>query len=707
MRDLIGRRAVPDIRQSEAAECGLACLAMVLGYHGHDIDLGTLRRRHPTSLNGLTLKGLINLSARADLSARALRLEPEQLGELRLPAILHWDMDHFVVLASVGRRGGLVLHDPARGMRRVDAAEASRHFTGVALELTPTRDFKRKDERENLRLGDLLGSLNGFGGAIAQILVLSFLLQLYVLASPFFMQIVVDDAVGRGDSGLLLALAVGFGLLVLLNAVTGVLRALVLQYVQSAISVRIGFGLFRHLIRLPYAYFEKRDVGDLVSRLGSADTMRTMLAEGMATAIVDGVMAVLTMVMMMIYAPKLAVFVLAALTIYAALRLGLFPELRRRSYELIAQRARETSVLIEGIRAIQSIKIFGAEAERDAIWANRRVDVVNAECGVGRLQAWFRGGNDVLFGLENILVVYFGAHAALDGQMTLGMLFAFVSYKAQFAEKAVRLLDKGIELRMLRLHLQRLADIALTAQEPGLDQPIGHHKALLGEIEVRNLSFRYSESDPWIFENVSFRIASGEHVAISGPSGCGKTTLLKIMLGLLPPTTGDVLADGASLTAIGPQAFRSQIGVVMQDDTMLAGSLADNICGFDEGSDLRHMQECADLAGIHEDIMRMPMSYNTLIGDMGSTLSAGQKQRVLLARALYRRPRLLFIDEGTSHLDVELEKRVNAAICGLGLTRISIAHRPQTLASADRVLDFAAVRALGLINHTAPILSAS
>jgi ATP-binding cassette, subfamily B, bacterial CvaB/MchF/RaxB len=212
---------------------------------------------------------------------------------------------------------------------------------------------------------------------------------------------------------------------------------------------------------------------------------------------------------------------------------------------------------------------------------------------------------------------------------------------------------------------------------------------LRGEIEVRGLSFRYADGEPFIFENVSFRVASGEHVAISGPSGCGKTTLLKILVGLIQPTAGEVLIDGMQLATLGPRVFRSQIGVVMQDDQLLSGSIADNICCFDEASDLRHMADCAELAGIHDEIMRMPMAYNSLIGDMGSALSGGQKQRILLARALYRRPRLLFIDEGTSHLDVRLEERVNAAIQSLGLTRVSIAHRPQALASADRVLHFA------------------
>ncbi len=686
MRNLLGRRAVRDIRQSESAECGLACLAMVLGYHGQDADLGTLRRRYPTSLNGMTMRHLMTMASRMGLAPRALRLEPEELSQVRLPAILHWNMDHFVVLIRVTRRGTLIIHDPARGPCRVTRSDADKRFTGIVLELTPARDFVAGNDRTRLHLRDLLGSLRGMGGSIAQILMLSALLQLYVLVSPFFMQLVVDDAIAKGDRSMLIALALGFGLLVVLNAGASLLRAFVLRFVHSATSVGMGVGLFRHLVRLPYGYFEKRHVGDLVSRFGSADSVRAILAEGMASALVDGAMASLTLTMMLVYAPTLTAVVIAALGLYCAMRLALFPMLRRGSLDLIEHRARETSFLIEAIRGIQTIKIFGRETEREAIWSNRRVDTVNAETSVDRLQAGFKAANDVLFGLENVLVIWFGARAALDGQMSVGMLFAFIAYKAQFTEKSVRLLEKIIEFSMLRLHLDRLADIALTDREAGLARPPGYERSLLGEIEVRDLSFRYSPDEPFILQNLNFRITAGEHVAIAGPSGCGKTTLLKILVGLVQPTSGEVLIDGVPLSTIGPHGFREQIGVVMQDDQLLGGSIADNICCFDEASDSRHMRDCAERAGIDDEIMRMSMSYNSLIGDMGGALSGGQRQRILLARALYRRPRLLFVDEGTSHLDVRLEERVNAGLRVLGITRVSIAHRPQTLACADRVL---------------------
>ena len=403
-------------------------------------------------------------------------------------------------------------------------------------------------------------------------------------------------------------------------------------------------------------------------------------------AMVDGAMALLPAGMMFLYRPALAWVVLAALLAYVALRVAFYHLLRRRALDLITAKAREGSTFMETVRAMQSIKLFSREAERGAVWMNRYAEVVQADTALIGLKQAFKILNDLIFGLENLVVVSLGAHAALGGEMTVGMLFAFVSYKQQFVDKATRLVEKAIEFRMLDLHFERLADIAGTEPEQGHTRPAAYLPPLRGDIEVRDLSIRYAEGEPYVFENVSFAVHAGDYVAITGPSGGGKTTLIKVVLGLLAPTSGEVLVDGMPLSTIGHEALRRNVGVVMQDDHLLSGSIADNICFFDEAFDLEHMQRCAELAGVHDEIVRMPMTYNSLIGDMGTSLSGGQKQRILLARALYRRPRILVMDEGTSHLDLDMERRVTAAVKTLGLTRLVIAHRPETIASAARRL---------------------
>jgi ATP-binding cassette subfamily B protein RaxB len=683
---LFGRSGhLPEIHQAAATECGLACLAMVASYYGRQTDLNTLRREHPVSLKGTTLRTVMDTAAKLGLAGRPLRLEIANLRSLRTPAILHWDMNHFVVLRQVDW-SGLTIHDPASGVQRHGFAEVSKRFTGVALELTPDQTFRPQRAAPKLSLFDFLGQISGLAPVLLQTLVLSAVLQLYVLASPFYMHIVIDNAIAKNDHDLLLVLAMGFALLLLINNGATLIRARLLIYAQSTLAFQMGTGLFRHLLRLPMAYFEKRHIGDLVSRFSSTAPVRALLAEGLVTTLIDGIMALLTLAMMFLYQPTLSLVALVAVTLYLALRIGSYYPLRRRMLELIEARSRENSAFIETMRSVQSIKIFTRETERSAVWMNRYAHVVQAEASTGFLHQIFQVANQTVFGLENVLIIYLGAQAALGGDMTVGMLFAFISYKHQFVDKAASLIGRAIEYRMLDLHLERLADIAGAEPEQGHSRPVAYQQPIEGNIEIRDLCFRYAEGEPFVFRNVNLSIRSGDYVAITGPSGCGKTTLLKVMLGLLEPSSGEILIDGVPLRILGHEAFRKSIGVVMQDDQLLSGSIADNICFFDESFELEHMMHCAELAGIHDEIRRMPMAYNSLIGDMGTSLSGGQKQRVLLARALYRRPRLLFMDEGTSHLDIATERQVTAAVKALGLTRVIIAHRPETIASAPRRL---------------------
>jgi len=703
---VIGGKRLPDIRQSEAAECGLACLAMVAQFHRRDVGLNTLRNEYPVSLKGMTLKTLMGTAEKLGFGSRPLRLELEQLRGLQTPAILHWDMAHYVVLKKATPTR-IFIHDPGRGPRVFTFEEASPHFTGIALELTPGPVYKPPPVVPKLSFGALFGSVTGLRAVVLQVLALSLILELYTLVSPFFMQLIVDDSIAMNDGDLIQTLALGFALLLLINTGASLLRTRILATLQSSLALQMGSGLFRHLLRLPLAYFEKRHVGDLVSRFGATEPIRAVLAEGLVAALIDGAMAVLTGVMIFIYAPLLGFIVLGALACYVGLRVVSFHKLKRMSLDLMVARAGEGTAFIESMRAIQAIKLFNREVERGVVWMNRYTEEVRADTGISMVKQTFRTLNEFIFGVENIVIVYLGAHAVLAGHMSVGMLLAFIAYKYQFVIKASTLVEKAIEFRMLDLYLDRLADIAGAEPEPRAPARIHRTAEILGDIEVRDIAFRYAEGEPFIFENVSFKIAAGEYVAITGPSGGGKTTLLKIMLGLMQPTHGEVLVDGVPLAKLGNEAYREAIGAVMQDDNLLSGTIADNICFFDESNDLEQMARCAELAGIHADIVEMPMGYNSLIGDMGTSLSGGQRQRVLLARALYRKPRILFMDEGTSSLDIETERRVSAAIQSLGLTRIIIAHRPETIATAKRRLfmDHQGVRETPAI--AAPLAGAS
>jgi ATP-binding cassette, subfamily B, bacterial CvaB/MchF/RaxB len=693
--DVGGRSRLPSILQTEAAECGLACLAMVASYHGHRIDLNMLRRRHPVSLNGVTLRGLMQVATQMHLASRPLRFELHDIRLLTLPAVVHWDLNHFVVLKAVSSRG-VVIHDPALGVRTYPLEVASKHLTGIALELSPTEDFKPKYEKARLPFRAFWGHLSGIASPLTQIFVLSAILELLVIAAPFYMQLTVDEVVARGDASLMFTLALGFGLLTAINVATFALRSHIALVVQNAVHFHMGARLFRHLIRLPLSFFEKRHIGDVLSRFQSIEPIRNVLAEGLILAAIDGIMAVATLTMIFLYSSRLAFVVLIALMSYVILRIATYRKFRALNEAYIRAQAQENTNFIESARAIQSIKLFNREADRESQWLNLHADTVNASIRKGRASIQFGTMNRAIFGIENIVTVYLAAMLAISNELSIGMIFAFMAYKMSFTEKAGTLVEKALDFRLLDLHLDRISDIALSPLERGHDRPLLLTAPIRGAIELRNVCFRYAETERFVLENINLTVRAGSFVTVMGPSGGGKTTLLKIMLGLLEPTSGEVLVDGIPLQTIGVRVYREQVAAVMQEDQLLSGSIADNISFVDPNFNHERMVACAQTAGVHEEIMAMPMGYNSLIGDMGSSLSGGQKQRVLLARALYKTPKILFLDEGTAHLDVAKEKEINERLRRLSITRISVAHRPDIMNGADTILQIGRVTNLDL-----------
>ncbi|TXI51202.1 MAG: peptidase domain-containing ABC transporter [Lysobacter sp.] len=671
------------IVQSEASECGLACLAMVAAHHGLDLGMAELRRRFPMSLKGLRLSQLIEMAAALGLHGRGLRLEMEALPQLQLPAILHWDLNHFVVLESV-RRDGAVIVDPSIGRRTLSLSEVSRHFTGVALELEPGQTFVPETRHEAVSLRKLTGPVRGLWRALALLLLLSLALQVFVLVAPFYMQWVVDQVLVSADASLLTVLGIGFAMLVIVQVAVSVLRGWTVVYLSARFGLQWTANVFAHLLRLPLDFFEKRHLGDIVSRIGSVQRIQQTITTNFVEAVVDGLMAVATLGMMLAYSPLLALVTLVAVALYLAMRMATFRRFRDGSEQQLIEAARQQSHFFETVRGMQSIKVSGIEGQRRSAYLNLLHRTVDREVWLARLDLVFSQSNALVIGLERVIVIWIGASLALGGTFTVGMLIAYLAYKEQFAQRVATLIDRMMEFRMLRLHGERLADIVMAEPEPTERMAETPTKPPL--IQARALSFRYADGEPWVVTNCDLNIAPGESVAIVGPSGCGKSTLVKLLLGLLPLSAGEIRIDGVPLNQMGAGNFRRTVGAVMQDDQLFAGSIGENISLFDEQWDQERIEEAARRAAVHDDIVAMPMGYHSLIGDMGSSLSGGQRQRILMARALYRRPMVLILDEATSHLDVERERLVNAAVGALALTRIIVAHRPETIASADRVL---------------------
>ena len=675
------------VLQTEAAECGLAALAMVASHHGHDVNLAGLRRRYPTSIQGATLPQLMAIATDLGLAPRAVRLELFELGQLALPAVLHWNLNHFVVLESVTANRAIVL-DPASGRKVLPLEELGRHFTGVALELKPTTDFKPIEAKTTTRLTDLWTHIANFRTAFVQVLVLSLVLQFTALLIPFYMQIIIDDAVTQADSNLLFLLLIAFGLIYALSDITKALRDWVMLTLGQSLSFDLGGNVIRHLIRLPLPYFERRHVGDLLSRVGSIQPIQKLLTSGLVNMLIDFILVLITLVVMLTVSPVLATIVLVCTLVFIGVNQLVYPIMRRRSEEEIVARAGESTYLMETIRAVRAVKIHGHESQRESGWRNQFAAVLSASYRSGMLGIGVNLAEAVLFDFAFLICAYLGALQVIDGKMSIGVLLAFLAYRSSFVGSAISLVDQLMSWRLLSVHLERLSDIV---NEPKEELVAHVRKGVLPGPEIRldGVSFRYDESGAPILNNVDLEIPAGSLVALVGPSGAGKTTLMRLLLGLQPPNNGQILVDGRPLNAAMMAAWRARIGAVLQDDCLLTGTLADNIAFFDAEADHARIVAAARYAEIDGDIAQMPMAYETLIGDMGSSLSSGQRQRIFLARALYRDPDILFLDEGTANLDPDTEQKIADMIAKLPMTRVVIAHRPALVERADYIVTLA------------------
>ena len=714
---LYTKKRVPVVLQSEAAECGLACMTMIAQYYSDKRDLNALRQTVSVSLRGTTLKDVMRIASDLGFQTRAIKIEMEHLAQLSCPAILHWNMNHFVVLTKVKGKT-LTIHDPALGERKLTYSEASKYITGIALEVTPSDTFSPKKSAPRLGLSQFFTRTTGFKRNLLTLFALSIVLQLFALASPYYMQTVVDDVLIYNNDALLKALAIGFALLLIIETFTSGIRKFVILSVSSRLQLQMSASVFKHLLSLPLDYFDKRHIGDVVSRFGSLASIREFLTTGLVTALLDGLMAVITLAVMILYSPKLTLVVVAIMFAYLAVRLGLLPFIKRLTTERIALAALEQSHFMESVRAILPIRVYSQEVQRHGQWQNKLVATLNKDITLGKINIGSALTNQLLFGAENLVVVYIGASLVMEGTLSIGMLLAFMAYKARFVSALDGVVNKLIELSMLGVHFNRLSDILLTPSQhkplslkakddtfekqndhfssadvpnsstsnslaPNVLTPDGASTPSLLDAKTRPvalkataLSYRYSETNAWVFKNLMFSVHSGEIVAITGDSGCGKSTMLKCLMGLYPVSEGNIEH---------PSSTNPVIASVLQEDTCLSGTIAQNICCFEEAPDLKKMVYVAQLACIHEDIMQMPMQYHSLVGDMGSSLSGGQKQRLLLARALYQEPDILFLDEASSHLDMENEAQINHHLKSLNMTRIIVAHRPQSIAMADKV----------------------
>lgn len=681
------KRAVklPLILQDEITECGHACVAMVSNFFGHDLDLPALRRINKPSQQGVSLLTLKNLCEKLGFTTRALSVPLDEINQIKTPAILHWDMNHFVVLKQV-KRNKLIIHDPAIGIRHCSIEEVSKSFTGIVLEVEKSDDFKKIKDRSKLTLLDLVKTAKGINRYISLLILLSLTIEILNLLNPLFMQYVTDDVIRSSNINNLYSIAAVFILLILIQVFTEYIRGNMVIYLTNNLNEQFSSNVVKHILKLPLEFFEKRHKGDIQSKFQSIDHIQKKISTDFVNAILDGFMIIINLMVMMIYSSLLTLLVITSLLGCLVLRYLSYHSLKKQTESSIVQHAKAASVFLETLQGIVPIKSFSKEQVRFNTWKNCYINSLNADILVSRFNLIYTTVNQLLFHIEPIVVVCVGVSLVLSNQFSVGMLIAFLSYRMLLVNKAASLLQNLVDYKLISIQLRRLSDLLF--QEPEIiDTGYGNIKEISGSLILKNINFRYNKNDNDILSNINLTINAGEKVAIIGPSGCGKSTLLKVMMGLLKCTSGDIYIDKLPIKNFGLRNFRELTASVMQEDSLLTGSILENISFFDESLDLERVYNAAKLACIHDSIMKFQMGYETLVGDMGSTLSGGQKQRILLARALYKQPKILFLDEATSHLDVENERKINHSLKLLAITQVIIAHRKETIEMADRVID--------------------
>lgn len=679
----IRKKKLSIILQDEISECGLACINMICNYLGHDISMHILRLMNPSSIKGTSLLNLIELCESLNLRTKVLRIEMDELNKIQQPAILHWNMNHFVVLKKIKNRK-VIIHDPAVGLRKCSFKEVSDFFTGIVLEVSKNHNFEPLQNKKKLHLAGLIKNINGIKRVLCVLITLSLLIEVLGLISPMFIQYITDYGIKTGDLNNLFVIAMGFAIVLSIQIFSEYIRSNFVLFVKNNFNEQFTSNLFMHLLKLPLNFFITRHKGDIQSKFNSIDQIYKKFSIDFVNTLLDGLMIIFTCAVMFIYSSMLTFMILISLLLFVSITIIFYKFLKRYTEESLRWHAISSSLFLETMQAMLSIKSFGKEANRYNIWHNNYIQFINSDIKISKINIFYTTTIKILQNLEYIIVLYVAASLIIKNQFSIGMLVAYLAYRLLLLNKTKLFVQNVIDYKMISIYLTRLSDIVFHHPEE-IKYSSCEINMISGALTISDLSFKYNNEE-YILKNFNLKINAGEKIVITGASGCGKTTLLKILMGLLKPNDGEIFIDDVAMSQFGLINFRKITASVMQDDSLMRGSLLQNIAFFDNLVNLDLIYESAKLAQIHDEILKLPMGYETLVGDMGSVLSGGQKQRLLLARALYKKPKILFLDEATSHLDNENEKKINAALKDLSITQVIIAHRKETISMADRII---------------------
>lgn len=668
--------------QLELTDCGAACLAMSLARIGLAVSLRELRDVMGVGRDGLDAGVIVDTARRLGAEARGVAVDVADIRHLPPGTILHWEFNHFVVLEQV-RRGRAVILDPRNGRRHVSYMQLGKSFTGVALLIEPGTDLRRSPRVRGHAWRHLAPALRQ-RALLAQIAVTSLLVQVLGLAFPLLIGSVVDRVVPGRDAALLAILCAGLAVMVVYQLFASFVRAHLLLHLRTYLDLAVTRGFIGHLVDLPYAYFLRRSAGDLMARVNSNAMVREILTSRAISTLLDGALASLYLGLLFAKSPPMGALVLGI----ALLQLGILViskgAVARLASESFEAQARAQSYLVQLLAGIQTLKATGSEREAVERWTALFIDETNLVLARGRLTALIDAASGTLRLAAPLAVLSFGATRVLSGDLTLGAMLALSALASGFLVPLSALVGVGQLVPILRSYMARIDDV--------LDEPAEASSSaipappVLGQVSVRDVTFSYSPRSTEVLKDITLEIPQGALCAIVGVSGSGKSTLASLIGALYAPSSGNVLIDGADVRLWEPRTFRRQIGFVPQDTYLFGTSIRENIALGCPGARLSEVEGAAIQAEIHEEIMAMPLGYDSILADGGASLSGGQRQRIALARALLARPAILILDEATSHLDVETEAKVYENLARLTCTRVVITHRLSTIAAANPII---------------------
>jgi NHLM bacteriocin system ABC transporter peptidase/ATP-binding protein len=695
------RRPTPTILQMEAVECGVASLAMVLAYHGRWVPLEELRLACGVSRDGSKASNIIKAARQFGLAAKGFKKEPEQLQELPQPSIIHWNFNHFVVFE--GMRGDRAyINDPAIGQRKLSFAELSEAFTGVVLAFEPGVEFRRGGTRPRA-LPMLWRQLAGSRSGLALVVLISLTLVLPGIVVPVFAKLFVDEVLIGGSWGWLGPLLAGL-------ALTAALRALILAFRQHhLLRLEIKLGLLMasrfiwHVLCLPIAFFTQRHAGDVTSRVAVNEEVARLLSGELATSTLHLAAFVFFVGVMATYNVTLAGI---ALTV-AILNLGallLVNRSREDTTRRLAQdRSRLAAATVSVIRSIETIKSTGLEQDMFSRWAGHHAKAMDAAQQLDRQTAFLGVLPPLLAGLGNAAILGVGSLRIMHGEMSVGDLVAFQSLAASASEPIGRLVNLGASVQQIKADLSRVSDVLAHRTDPRTARRDGDHHSgparLQGTIELRRVTFGYNPNEPALIENFDLVVHPGQRVAIVGGSGSGKSTIARLICGLYPVWSGEILFDGRPIGEISPSVLANSLAYVDQDIFLFATTVRENITLWDDSVDEARLARALQDAAIFEEIAHRPGLYDYKIAEGGLDFSGGQRQRLEIARALVSEPAILVLDEATAALDPVVEEEIDANIRRRGCTCIIIAHRYSTIRDCDEIVVLSEGRVEGRGTH--------